>query len=59
VIASRARVADHGAVRRFLVVCSIVAAALASCSMPNFGPPKLGELAAPAVAIVASRVTPS
>ncbi len=36
--------------RSFLVACTIVVAAIASCSMPNFAPPKLGSAAAPVVA---------
>ena len=38
--------------RSFLVACTLVAAAIASCSMPNFAPPKLGHAAGPAIAVV-------
>jgi hypothetical protein len=29
--------------RRFVLVCSLLMAAVGSCSLPNFSPPKLGD----------------
>jgi hypothetical protein len=44
--------------RSFLVACTIIVAAIASCSMPNFAPPKLGSVPVPIVADAPGAVGP-
>jgi hypothetical protein len=44
--------------RDVLVACLLILATIAACSMPNFGPPKLGVTGAPAAAAVSGTTGP-